>query len=325
MKMISIVIPVYNEEKFIDGILTSIEKVNYPRDQYETIVVSDGSTDRTCDVVRKHPDVRLIELPRNMGRYRSREMGAREARFPHILFVDSRTVVDPDILNALDQTQAKVVNGYVMEIDRPGSFAIFYRAIRRVVFRPFYQKYNQPLLLTPQNFDIYPKGTTVFFVDKDVLFQAYQVLANEDMGIYASDDTKLLRTIVNLEPILIHPGVKITYIPRPSFRASLRHLFDRGVRFVDYYLSFTKQKFWLVIFLPLLAMLGILLGLIFVPLTMLIKAAVLIGLDLVLTTILARSLREFLIILYIMPVCVFIFYLGILRGIYLKFTAALRK
>lgn len=325
MKQISIVIPVYNEEKFIGGLLESIARVNYPKENYEVVVINDGSTDRTADAVRKHPDVRLIELPENMGRYQARKSGAEAARYPYVLFVDSRAAVDADILNVLDQTDARAVNGYALGVETPGPFETFYHAVRRAVFRQFFKQYNDPVYLTPANFDSMPKGTTVFFTEKAVLMRAYQDLSLENMGKDSSDDTKLLRTLVNYTPVLIHPGVKITSYSRPSFTASIRHLFARGIKFVDYYLNPALAKFWLVIVLPLLAFFLILAGLIFAPYALLMKIAILMGVDLLITLFLARSWREFRIILLMLPLCAVLFYSGIIKGIIQKFFNLFRS
>lgn len=325
MKKVSIVIPAFNEENYIGELLNSIAQAHYPRELFEVIVVSDGSTDSTVNVVKKYPGVRVIELSENVGRYKCREKGARAACHPNILFVDSRALVDANILRVLDKVEAKVVCGHVIDPPRPGPFETFFRAVRRMVFRSFYRMSNQPVLLTPENFDRMPKGTTVLFVEKEPLFKAYDLLSQEDMGRYASDDTKLLRTIVDIEPLLIHPDVKIVLNSRKSFTASVNHLMWRGTNFVDYYLHPSKRNFWLVIFLPLVAILALLFGMLLVPLPFIFKVAILVGVDLVVAFILAKSLRDFLIILYILPLCVAIFYAGIVRGILLKRIKALRS
>jgi len=82
MKKISIVIPVYNEEYFISGLLRSISKLEYPLDAYEVNVVSDGCTDGTVSVVRGFPWVHLIELPKNVGRYEARRTGLWRRSIP---------------------------------------------------------------------------------------------------------------------------------------------------------------------------------------------------------------------------------------------------
>lgn len=324
MKSISIVIPVFNEEKFIGGLLKSIKKVNYPKEYYEIVVVNDASTDHTVEIVKAFPEAKVIDLPLNVGRYHARKKGAEAARYPNVLFIDSRAIVDPNILTALNHVDARAVNGYSLGIEKPGLFETFYNSIRRIIFHEFYKIYNHPFQLTLENFDSMPKGTGVFYCEKQILFDVYRELSNTDMGKDASDDTKMLRAIVNRVPILSHPGVKITNFACPSFTGSVNHLYNRGIKFVDYYFNPSRKNFWLVILIPLFVLIGLLIGLIFLPVSGLIKISVLLGLDILITIILSRSFREFYIILFMMPICVITFYTGIIRGIYLKCFHLLR-
>ena len=319
MKKISIVIPVYNEEFFIRGLLESINEVNYPRNDFEVIVVCDGCTDGTVSVVKGFPFVQLIELKKNVGRYEARKIGAESATYPNILFLDARCIADSDILAAIHKSEEKVIIGKIQTDKMTGFFEVFYMSIRRVVFRNYFTNTNTVIKLTAENFDSHPKGTTVLFVQKDILFQAFKELSHLEMGKNSSDDTKLLRTIVEHTPIALHPEVKIFYFYRKSFMANWAHLYDFiAPSFVDYYLSPSQKYFWLIILLPLAALFALLFGLIYIQIPALTKLAAIIGLDLVIALILARSFREFYIILTMLPLCVGTFYVGVVRGIILK-------
>lgn len=65
--MVSVVIPVYNEERHIEACLASVLDQDYPAERYEVIVADGGSTDRTRAIVEafaaRHPNVRLIDNP----------------------------------------------------------------------------------------------------------------------------------------------------------------------------------------------------------------------------------------------------------------------
>lgn len=324
MKNFSIIIPAFNEEASIGRLLDSIGKIVYPKSLYEVIVVNDGSTDATAQVVKQYSNVRLVNLPENVGRYECRKRGAESARYTGLLFIDAHSEVDPEILSHLDRLDAKVVNGRVAEAKPTSAFETFYQAIRRLIFPKFYQ-YPGPFYLTLQNFDSMPKGTGVLYVEKEILFSAYCDLAGVDMGKASSDDTKLLRTIVNKEPILNHPDVKIKYYSRSSFGASVKHLYERGPKFVDYYLNPAMRNFWLVIVFPLLGFILGICGLIFLPISAAFKITALVALNTIATLILARSVREFLTIFWIMPVCLMTFYAGILGGIGLRLLSRFKQ
>jgi len=318
MKQISIVIPAYNEEKFIGKTIESIQSIHYPRDHFEIIVVSDGSTDQTNEIIKKIQGVRLIELPENVGRVKCRQKGAETALYPNILFIDSHAVVDPEILTILNRLDAEVVSGYILGTEKITPFETFYLSIRKIIFFKFYRNYNIPFYLTPDNFDSMPKGTTALYVTKERLFDAYAELSQANIDKYTSDDIKLLRAIVKQVPILVHPAVKITYYARTSFRASIKHLFERGPKFVDYYLDPSKRYFWLVIIFPLFVIFSTIAAMLLLPLLLPIKILTLVCMDVILTLLLARSLREFFTIFYMLPLCAAVFYAGVIMGIFVK-------
>jgi len=54
--MMSVIIPAYNEEKTILTTVSSVLKNGYPMDKFEVIVVDDGSSDRTSQIVREFKD-----------------------------------------------------------------------------------------------------------------------------------------------------------------------------------------------------------------------------------------------------------------------------
>lgn len=87
--LISVVIPAYNREKTILRALNSVLRQTYSN--IEVIVVDDGSTDSTVQLVSNCTDerVRLICLPSNQGANRARNTGISEAKGEYIAFQDS--------------------------------------------------------------------------------------------------------------------------------------------------------------------------------------------------------------------------------------------
>jgi cellulose synthase/poly-beta-1,6-N-acetylglucosamine synthase-like glycosyltransferase len=70
--MVTVIIAARNEEKSIGPCLQSLFQQTYPTNQFEIIVVDDGSTDSTASIVKKHaehnPHVHLMSLPSGAGR-----------------------------------------------------------------------------------------------------------------------------------------------------------------------------------------------------------------------------------------------------------------
>jgi len=91
---LSVIIPAYNEEKRLPGTLGDVMK--YLSDQSynaEVIVVDDGSTDGTVQVMRRWEDssdqIRLVTLPENRGKGAAVGRGMKEAKGEYRLFMDA--------------------------------------------------------------------------------------------------------------------------------------------------------------------------------------------------------------------------------------------
>jgi glycosyltransferase involved in cell wall biosynthesis len=95
----SIVIPTFNGASRIGGCLDALVRQANERD-VEILVVDDGSTDGTAEVVRRYPGVRLIAQA-NAGPAMARNRGALAARGTILLFTDDDCVPAPDWLGAM--------------------------------------------------------------------------------------------------------------------------------------------------------------------------------------------------------------------------------
>jgi GT2 family glycosyltransferase len=97
---VSVVVCAYNAAETIDDCLGSLERLTYP--DYEIILVNDGSRDRTAEIARTHPLVRVIDVP-NSGLSVARNVGLAEATGDIIAYTDADVRVDPDWLTFLVQ------------------------------------------------------------------------------------------------------------------------------------------------------------------------------------------------------------------------------
>lgn len=91
----SVVIPAYNAEKLLPECLKSLVDQTIPRQEYEIVVVDDGSTDGTARVAASFPGVRVVSQ-KNQGPAAARNLGAKEARAEIVLFTDSDCVPQRD-------------------------------------------------------------------------------------------------------------------------------------------------------------------------------------------------------------------------------------
>lgn len=95
---ISLIIPAYNEEKYIENCLSSIEK--HGKDLFEVIVINNASTDNTPEIVKRFPNVRLIHEPRK-GLPFARNKGLSEAKGDIVAFIDADTKMPKGWVNKI--------------------------------------------------------------------------------------------------------------------------------------------------------------------------------------------------------------------------------
>jgi glycosyltransferase involved in cell wall biosynthesis len=99
---VSILLPVHNGERWIRAKLESISQLDYPKDLLEVIVIADGCTDGTEEVVRQfaNPGISLLSVPRG-GKAAALNVGMRHARGDILFFTDVRQSLQPDCLQYL--------------------------------------------------------------------------------------------------------------------------------------------------------------------------------------------------------------------------------
>lgn len=99
---ISVIIPVHNSEKYIGRCLRSLLKQTQDENEYELIVINDGSTDNTDNAVKPFiGDIRYFANEKKIGLPASLNLGIKQARGQYIVRVDSDDYVHWDYLKIL--------------------------------------------------------------------------------------------------------------------------------------------------------------------------------------------------------------------------------
>ena len=100
---LSMIIPIYNDEKFLRECLESCLDQDYPVDDYEIICVDDGSTDRSPEILLEYAKdhQNIISVFKKHGLPSGRSVGFEAARGDYIWFVDHDDIVAPNAVSDL--------------------------------------------------------------------------------------------------------------------------------------------------------------------------------------------------------------------------------
>jgi cellulose synthase/poly-beta-1,6-N-acetylglucosamine synthase-like glycosyltransferase len=116
---VTLIITAYNEEKLITRKIENSLSVCYPRDKLEILVVSDGSTDRTEEIVKSygHQGVHLLAMPTRQGKHHGQGKAIEIAEGEVIVFSDATTFLKEDALAQIVRSFADPGVGCVSGMD----------------------------------------------------------------------------------------------------------------------------------------------------------------------------------------------------------------
>ncbi len=110
---VSFVIAVRNEEENLPAKLHNLNRIDYPAAKREIIFVSDGSTDRTNEILASTPDICLIVQPEHRGKAAALNSGIDEAKHEILILSDASTLFECDAARCLVRHFADATVGAV--------------------------------------------------------------------------------------------------------------------------------------------------------------------------------------------------------------------
>ena len=127
IKKISVIIPVYNVEKYLSKCIDSV--LNQSFKDYEIIIVNDGSTDGSGNIIadykKKHPDLIKAYDKENGGLSSARNFAIDKVLSEYITFLDSDDYLDSDYLEVLykvaEENSSDMVCGGQKKVDKDGN------------------------------------------------------------------------------------------------------------------------------------------------------------------------------------------------------------
>jgi glycosyltransferase involved in cell wall biosynthesis len=97
---VTVVVPNWNGERFLNLCLTSLRRQSF--EDFETILVDNGSTDASVDFVKRNfPEVRVVSLTHNRGFSAAVNAGIQASQAEYVVLLNNDTEVDPGWLKAL--------------------------------------------------------------------------------------------------------------------------------------------------------------------------------------------------------------------------------
>ena len=214
----TVIIPTLQEERHLaDTLSTVVGQTVVPS---EVLVVDGGSTDRTREVARSFPGVRVLDNP---DRIQSAAMnvGLAEARGDVVVRVDGHCRLAPDYvercLASLEATGAAMVGGAMTPVAAGPKPAAVAAAMA------------SPLGAGPARFHV---GGPAGWVDT-VYLGAYRTAQAREVGGYATDvgvneDAEFAHRMSALGGIWFDPSIRSTYQPRESVRSVARQFWRYG-------------------------------------------------------------------------------------------------
>lgn len=326
LQSFSLVLAVYNGEETIKEALESILNIDYPKDNFELILVNDGSTDDTLSAIngfhKKHStriNMHILESPSNEGRIKARIKGAEKARFERIMILDHQAEMQENTLMVASKYDSKlnIISNYYMEKERSVDDRVFY-LLRKKYYAPYWGKDFEKVEVTKNNFNKISKGTGGFITNKSS-FLKYSNKLNK--GKFENEDTKLFRLYIdNGEKLIRVPDIKLLYKNRVGGLTSLKHIFKRGPRFVDYY--FRKPLVLTLGFFFPISLIAVIISIAYVfPIFLGGVLLILVAINTILSIYLSEEIKDFFYLLYYLPGIILFFYAGILNGVRIHFLS----
>lgn len=111
----SVIVPFYNEEKYIEQCLQKLLSQDFPKEDYEIIFVDNLSDDKSAEIVKKHPEITYLREVNPNNVYAARNTGVKKARGEIIAFTDADTFVPENWLTIIYQ---KILAGFSIILSR---------------------------------------------------------------------------------------------------------------------------------------------------------------------------------------------------------------
>lgn len=199
MPIISVVIPLFNKEKQIKRTIDSV--LNQEFDDFEVVVINDGSTDNSLHIVEAIKDSRIrIITQQNSGVAAARNRGIKEASGDYVLLLDADDQLLPGALNVVfDTDMADIVVASFLQTDEDGK--VVRKAINKsygLLDNPYKSFYEGELYLRMGN----------MFIRREVIYSAGLLLT--EMTLY--EDLEWILRLIDSRLVFCKKNIVLKYV-----------------------------------------------------------------------------------------------------------------
>lgn len=233
---VSIIVPIYNVEKYIEKCVTTLLEQDY--DNIEYVFVNDCTPDKSMKIlenmIEKYPnrkdDIKIINNIKNSGSSLTRKYGLDASSGKYILFIDSDDWIDTDMVSSLI-CEAKKSDADIVCFDYIKEFS------KKSVIKSFFYTKNHPKLNLEFVKAILSHEVSVSMCDKLVKRELYK---NIDFPHFSHCED----SFVNLQ--LFYEAKKITHIAKPFYHYrtnpnSLSNSFSNNKKALEDFAEFSKS------------------------------------------------------------------------------------
>jgi len=92
---VTLVVTAYNEELILQQKIENSLALAYPADKLHLVFITDGSADRSAELISRHPSITLLHQPERRGKYAAVKRAMQEVKTPVVIFSDANTLLNP--------------------------------------------------------------------------------------------------------------------------------------------------------------------------------------------------------------------------------------